>query len=745
MSRKRLFFVLMFSLVCCQQSIFGEEEAGILDNENESVVEAKLDDQLQINKNALLQDPNEQIRIKAAMVMLHSNNPIDRDILINILIEKDNKAACMAICKALIQTIPSNGTIKDKEDFILPVLGLLDTEVADEARLAAETTRVFNYESIGVSLEEIATDVSKPIITRLNTINALKLRSDMKAVIMLINLIDDAEKQVAAEAEKALRSMGIQVGRDPETRKRNIEEIKQRGQVPFLRDLLIRQETQIREMREELNLWQKRYISALDRLFDAIQGEKAKGDFLSENLNSTDAEVKKWAIDEIIKWRQGTNPNLPDELGLILINLISDKNKDIRLKTAELMALWVKLNSAKPLLTQLDVEKDDQVKTALLVALGEACYYALPNPPEKISPEIMEIRKKTLEWAAKFLSDEDVKKSQTGSQVMKKLLKRDGLNPDELNRYLALLVVRYEKQKSTPNGTLREELLSSMSGLCAQDSVCKDKAGELFGPIFEEALRDETDFVRETAVDGLMYIDKTKALETLRDVVNDPSVTLRKKIIAIADEVGSKEDLNWLAEKIGVNSESEPAWQAMRNIFRGSDAIVFDEWVDKLTSQSSKVKLNDEQKINFLKIAESKVANGNKQKIRKRLAALYYQTGQFEQAAEYLRQLYETTQIIEEKDEILPDLIYSYLKVSKSDSATELLAYYLAERDIDPNNAIIKSLEQFFTDPPSGYDLYSTINALSTIKPPQQRPMWNQWLQGWAARLKTEEGEPGMS
>jgi len=730
----------------CQQGIIGAEENDILADENGAAAEAKPDDQLQINKNALLQDPNEQIRIIAAMVMLYSDNPIAREILIDALKENHNNAARMAVCKALIQTIPSNGAVKNKGDFIQPVLDLLDTEIAEEARLAAETTLVFNYEIIGGLLEEIATDATEPVITRLNTINALKLRSDMSAVIKLIELVDDPEKQVAAEAEKAIRSIGIPVGKDSETRKRDIEEIKQQGQVVFLRNKLIRQDTQIRDMRNELNLWQKRYISVLDRLFDAIHEEKAKGDFLSEHLNSPDAEVKKWALEEIIKWRQGTNPNLPDELGLILINLVSDQNKDIRLKTADLLSLWVKLNSAEPLLAQLGVEQDGQVKTALLVALGEACYYALPNPPEKISPEIMKIRKQTLEWATQFLAEEDVKKAQTGAQVMKKLLKRDGLNPEELDRYLALLADRYDKQRSEPSGTLRGELISAMAGLCAQDSICKIKAGEIYGPIFNEALRDETDFVRETAVDGLVYIDKTNALEMLRDVVNDPSVTLRKKLIALADEVGSKEDLDWLVEKIGVNSESEPAWQAMRNIFKVSDAIVFDEWVDKLTSQSSKIKLTDEQKINFLKIAESKIANGSKQKVRKRLATFYYQTGQFEQAAEYLRQLYESTQLTEEKDEMLPDLLIAYLSLSKDGPATELLAYYLTERDLDPNNAIISSLDRFFYNPPDEeYDLNATLEVLSTIKPPLPRPMWNQWLQEWANRLSSKETENELS
>jgi HEAT repeat protein len=489
MSRKQLFLIVFILLVLFQQIGTCAVETEIFQDSNESVIEAIPDRQFQVNKNALIQDPNEEIRIQAAIVMLDSDNPIERETLINALEGKYNSAARMAVCKALIETIPTNGTVKNKEEFIKPILLLLDTENDEEARLAADTTFVFKYDVIGISLEEIASDASRPVKTRINTINALKHRSDMRAVIKLIRLVDDPERQVASEADKALRSIGIPVGRNTETRKRYIEDIQKQGQVVFLREQLVRQETQIRQMREDINAWQKKYISALDRLFDATQGDKARGDFLSEHLNSPDAEIKNWALDEIIKWRQGTNPNLPDELGLILINLISDQNRDIRLKTAELLALWVKLNSAKPLLAQLEVEQDSQVKTALLIALSEACYFALPNPPEQISQDIMDIRKQTLEWAAIFLNDEDIKKAQTGAQVMKKLLKRDGLDPDELDGYLTMLVVRYNKQKNVPNGVLRGELISAMSGLSAQDSICNIKAGDLFSTIFEDALR----------------------------------------------------------------------------------------------------------------------------------------------------------------------------------------------------------------------------------------------------------------
>ncbi|MHC4753406.1 MAG: hypothetical protein ACYTFW_26530 [Planctomycetota bacterium] len=286
-----------------------------------------------------------------------------------------------------------------------------------------------------------------------------------------------------------------------------------------------------------------------------------------------------------------------------------------------------------------------------------------------------------------------------------------------------------------------------MAGLCAQDSTCKAKAAKLFQPLFKEALRDETDFVRETAVDGLAYINKTNTLTMLReDFVNDPSVILRKKLIALADEVGGREDLNWLAEKIGSNSESKPAWQAMlkifKDIFKDSDAGILNEWVDRLTSQSSKSKLSNEQKIAFLEIAVLQATSENKQKIHKRLADLYYKTGQFERAAEYLGMLYEAAQTSEAKKEILPDLLDVYLRGSKVEPAAKLVGNCLSEADLDPNDAVVRSIDNYLSKPPAGADPNVVYKALTAIKPPQPRPKWQQWLKTWAVRLdKAKETE----
>lgn len=731
MSTKRLYLVILMLAIGCQQASIAQEKPPV--PAQSTPANAELDPQLKVNKDALLNGS-----IDAATVMLFHDDPKAREILLEALKQSENSPARMAVCKALIQARVSKMAVKNDQDFIEPLLGVFDTKTDAEASLAAEATLIFEYDKIREPLDKIFTDPNKPVKTKINVIHALKLQMDMEATIRLIELVDNPEKQISIEAENALHSLGIPVGGDPETRKQNIDAIEDQGPEVFLRTQLIRQDAQMRKERAALDLWQRRYKSELDKRYESISEDAAKGEFLATYLVDAETIVRLWALDKAYKWRVAPGLKLPEKLGPVLIKLISDSDRDVRLITAELLAFLPKLNSASSLLAQLGAEQDDQVKTKLLDALGRACSNAiLSSPTATISPEMKKIRRQTLEWAAKFLFEENAEKARNGAEVIKKLLNRDGLEPKEVDRYLGLLSERYNKQKDGSDGTLRGELLNEMAALCAQDSTCREKAAKLYEKLFVQALRDEANFVREAAVDGLTYISKTNALKLLRsDFINDPSITLREKIIALAYAVGGKEDLKWLAEKIGLNSESDPAWQAMLKIFTGSDTGVLKEWMDKLTVQSSKFKLSDEQKIDFLEIAED--AKGNSEympEIREKLAGLYYKTGQYEQAEGYLSILYEMAQTPEGKKTILPNLLDACLKGAKPERTAELVKSCLTEGDLDPNSIVVRSIDNYFSKPPVGVDPNEVLQVLIAIKVTQSRPQWNQQLKNWANRL----------
>jgi HEAT repeat protein len=737
MIARRLYVAVLLFAIGCQQAEVGKDKIAQPSDKIKTVTRAELSRQLKINREALLHGADEQIRIEAAMVMLYSDEPAAREVLLSELSpEVENVAARSAICKALSQARGIQETITAEDDFISPLLAILAEKDFSEAKLAAEATLLFDYEQIAGPLEKMATDRSLPVKARLNVIYALKLQPDMRAIFKLIRMLDDPDKQVAAEAENVLHSLGLPVGKDVEVRKQIIDELKRKGRNDFLRDWMVRQETQMRTLETEVSVWQGLYLSALDKILEGISDNTAKGKFLAEHLGNPKEIIRLWALEKVSQWRVGTKSELPAEVGPILVNLVSDQNRDIRLRTARLLSLMGQLNSSQALLRQIEAEQDDEVKTELFAALGGACYYAfLPGSDVKV-PE--EVRQKTLEWATKFLLDENPKKAQKGAEVLKRLLEQNGLAPMEVERYLGLLAERYN-QEDKADSVLRGELLDAMAGLCGPRIPHKAAAAKIFEPLFEEALGDKADLVREASVEGLINIDKAKAFGKLKEgFANDSSAKIRQRVIGLAGEVGSSDDLTWLADRIG-SAEGEQAWQSMQTIFKAAGADILEKWMEQLSSQKIWGKLSDEQQISFLETAERKAGGENKaemlKKVRGKLAQLYGKTGRYEQAARILGQLRETADSPEEQEAILVQLLDIYLRWPKADAAAQLVSNCLLEKDLGPEDVIVMSIEKYLSELPDTAEPNVVLDALIKVKPADKRPMWAEQVRRWTKRF----------
>jgi HEAT repeat protein len=739
MSTRRLYLLILLLLVGCQQAGVGADSAVLASNE--SGAKTKLSKQLKIYESTLLEGKSEQIRIAAATEMLFSDDPVARTILLSVLKQSTNSAARMAVCRALIQARPEQKRIKKNRDFIQPLLDILPTGNIGEAQLAAESLLIFEYEQISEALEKVLTEQSLTVNARLNVIYALKLQPDKRAVIRLINLIDEPEKQVADAAEKALNSLGIIVEQTGESRKEIISILKGRDTDEFLRDRLIWLEGQIHKAKDELDIWQGRYLAALDEVYVGRKDDADRAKFLAQYLGDLEVTLRLWALDKVYQDRVSSTPNpqLPAALESILVGLVSDEDSVVRLRTAKLLSLMVELNSAQRLLEQLKIEQYDEVKIELFVALGRACQYAFSaNSGVQVSGEV---RKQLLEWAEKYLFEEAPKKAQKGADVIRKSLEQGGFASSEVDRYLGLLEARYKQERDKADGTLRGELLAAMAGLCAQRSACRVEATGLFEPLFGQALNDETDLVREAAIDGLIYIDKAKALKILRGFINDSSLIVRKKIIELAGQVGGLEDLVWLSGKIGSAAEGEggPAWQAMLDLFKGSDAGVLNEWIVKFDSPDTKVGLTVEQNISFLEIAEMKAVRENKlqmlRNIREKLAFLYKKTGAFEQAAKYFGILQTEAETLEERDKILAELLDAYLRWPNVKAATTIVDNCLLEKDLEPNSVIVLVIDNYLSEPPAGADPNVALKAISEINTSGRRPKWLEQVKLWLSRL----------
>ncbi|MBN2137012.1 MAG: hypothetical protein JW720_04340 [Sedimentisphaerales bacterium] len=738
MSTGRLHLIVLASVILLQSQVV---TGGLFAAETVAKT-GELDPQLKLTKDALLdKGSSDQMRANAATVMLLSENPLARGILLDALKQTENSAVLNAVCKALIQAGTGKAALRDAGDFIEPLFGVMGADNRETARLGAEATLIFDYEQISAQIDRMISDAATPLQAKLVAIYALELRPDMRAAVALLRLVDNPQKEISETAQEALSAVGIECGDSPAVRADTIRQLIAEGPTIFLQKRLIRKESLIRNTKVELALWQGRYLQALGDVYASISDDAEKAKFLSGHLEGSETVVRLWTLERIRQDRVGTRPNpkLPEVVGPVLVKLVADGDRNVRLKTADVLSFMTEVDSAQMLLAQLEAEQDDQVKTAIFSALGRACYIAfLPNSKINIAPEI---RKKTLEWAVKYLSDETAAKTEKGAEVLRMLLEQDGLTNSEADKHFALLADRYAALKSDSDGTLRGELLSAMSALCAPQSMHKAQSRKRFGPFFEAALSDKTDFVREAAVDGLIHIDKAAALKRLaKDFVADPSIIIRKKLIALAAEVGGKEDLAWLAGKIGSNSESEPAWQAMLKIFNGAEAEVLSTWVGIFTAEAGSIQASDSQKITFLEVAKRKAVAENKpamlQNVQEKLAGLYLKTGQYEQAASYLGGLYVAASTEEFKKAILPDLLYAYLMWPKVDLAGQIVENRLIEADIDPNDAVVRSLDEYLARPPAGADPNLLVAALTKIKTPAGRPLWQNWLRDWAARFR---------
>jgi HEAT repeat protein len=731
--RAYLLVLVLLVLAGCQQGATRVDSAIV--STAEATPRGETDTQLKVNQESLLRGATEDVRLDAATVMLFSDSTRARQILIDTLKQSENKQARMAVCRALTVSRETRRPVRNKNDFIEPLANVLKTEEGNPAKFAAEALLIFDYDTIANILEPMAKDESMPVKARLNAIYAMKVQLDIKAITRIAELVEDKDKQVSVAAGDALRSLGIPVSRDARRRAQILSDLRTNGMERFQRDWLIRQESRVNDLEKERDQWRKLYLGSLDRIYEGLGEEGQRGKFLIEQLNNSESMIRLWALDKVSQWRIGTQSKLPAELGPVLVKLVSSDNRDVRLATAKLLSLTGELSSAERLAEQFKVEQDEEVKTELFVALGAACHYALvPTSGSQLSPEL---RRQTLEWAAGYLNDEDAKKAHRGAEVIRKLLEPGGLAADDVVKYMDMLVERYGRDKG--NGALRGDLLGTMARLCGQN-VYKPESAKRFAGLFEQALSDESDLVREAAVDGLICVDRPRALKLLaKDFVSDRSQIVRDRVMELAGEVGGKDDLSWLWDKLGANSEGKTAWQAMLKIFNNCDVNVIESWIGRFDSQAGKGKLSDEQCVSFFELAERKAVAENKAEMvratREKLAQLYTKAGQFEQAAEYLGKLRGAAKTAEQREAILGQLVDVYLRWPKVEAATQIVGNCLLEKDLGNDSAVIRSIDAFLDNPSEGSDPNMVLKSLRRIKSADQRPLWHQHLARWGKRF----------
>lgn len=745
MNASRRYILLLVLIAGILPSAWAQEAAPAA---TEKPAEQDVDPQIAINKKSLLEG-DEQTRLVAAGLLLKSDHPQARKELLDVLGAADNPQARVAVCRALTTAREDRVSLPNRNDFIEPLIGVLKVENdSGRAELAAQALLMFPYESVAGHFEKLTADANMPETARRNAVRALKYQPDDRAIFKLIDLLGGDDPNLVTESRKSLEFLGIQPPSDPNGIQALRDRLSNRGPEVFLKNplvlriWLVSRESRIKELSTSVDAWEQRYLGALDKLYLVQPDEKASSEFLTQQLNSPDASVKLWALGKVEELRTGTDKGkvLPQLEG-VLLGLISNPDRRVRLRIAGLLTLMSELNAAKPLLDQIKVEDDPEVRHGLFVALGTACYYA--SSTLKVPQDI---RRETLELAVGFLDNADPEKVRSGADVIRKLLEQNGLKPEDIDKYLAALAERYGQASPAANHGLRAEILGAMAGLCGPRSVCRPQAAKLYGPVFEQALSDELETVRQAAVDGLSNIDKAGALKRLvPNFVNDPSDAVRARIINLAGEVGGPGDLEWLFKKVGNNGEDGIAWSAVLKILRRTEAEVVGQWLASLAPDA----LSSDRRINVATVLEQKAQAqkkaGELKQARVELFSLYSAKNDGARAVEYMDLLLGGAANAEEKQGVARNLLDICLRppASQIELAGVLVEKYLAEADLSREHPLAVAINDYLSKPPAGADpnaLLARVRKIA-IKEPDARKGWQALLSGWEAFAKAQTGE----
>ncbi|MCI0498910.1 MAG: hypothetical protein L0Y36_04420 [Planctomycetales bacterium] len=687
--------------------------------------------QLRIYRETLLQGSTEDVRVDAAVGLLLQDSPQSREILVSALKNEENPLARQAVCKALIKSRGLAQTMNSPGVFLEPLLGILRGKSPEQAELAAEAMLLFEYSEIAGAVEQLLYDKELSPQIRSNAIYALQVRSEPLALRILIGLLDNSEAEIAKAAETALQeAFGIPVGTSRTVWADILSELQRKRPEDIRRERLLRQEMKLREVQAERDRWQKLYLAALDKQYEPLD-EAGQAKMILEMMDSELPPLRLWALDKLTKYPITGNEKLREKL----LSFLSDSSRDVRLQSAKVLMNMSVLNPAAKLLERFEQEKDPEVALAMFEALGEAVFFAFSsNSQVELPPEI---KTKTLAIASDYLNQDTVEAAEKGANVIGKILELNNLPAESIRFYLGLLEERYIRA-IPQNGTLRGNLLAILARLCGQGGA-KETACDLFEPLFIEGLTvPNNPALRLAAAQGLVYVDKVKAMELFRQnqLMLDESVAVRLIVIDLAGQTGQAADLDWLLKLLSGSEYGEQVWQAIRNICQRQSADFLLDWAGTLESSDG---LKDGYVREILDIAEQK-ASAEKDsdlliRIQQRTIGRLVQQKIWDQAAAYLLKInYSVTEndfSEETNGQILKICLYSDL----SEKMVQYIQNKINRHDLDRTSPWVVFLQDYFSDETVAEQAkQTTLKHIAAIQI-KNRPRWSSFVEEMDCRL----------
>lgn len=737
---KTAIVILIYLIAGAQFYVSGQE--GVPENGAASAIVAGESDatrELRIYRDALLRGSSDSIRLDAAITLLLREDSEARAAVLEILNSSEAPVqARTAVCRGLVQ---SNAALRNKQDFLEPLMGMMVNEQNDLAPAAAQALTIFDYEIVGPRLETLIRGDGLAKSVRLNALYGLQLRPEKEAVSVLIALLDNPDAEIAAAAERALQEMfGYPVGTDKQIWRSILRDLPQKSRGEIMKDRLASQLRQINELKEERDFWQNQYLASLEKEYEKSD-EVGRGQLVLEKLGAGRSVVKLWALEKVAK-RSGATIFPEDKIRPALLGLVSDTDDRVRLLTAQVLSKMSEINPGEKLLEQLQNETNEAVRVALFEALGEATYFAF-SPGSKIKPDV-DVRNQTLFWAKRFLNSAEPSKIVMGAVVMRKLLELNGFTPEQMGEYLGLLADRYTK---VADHEVRGQILNETARLCGHGGAMKAESSRLYRPLFIAALGSEHAAEQRAAVLGLTNIDKLMALDEIRkaNLMETANPSLRLTVIELIGEIGGEKELEWLSGLGIQNGEGDLFRQTLEKILlrQGSQVIV--KWVPRLQER-----IGAERAERLLLSAEKKAENekdvASLSGVREKLGDFYLSQGQPEKAKSYYNSALANVKDPVRRVEITNKLFDAALKSNDVELALTLIQERLGDGDISIDDGILVYLDAYFNMPEVPLEQkLALIDQFGGAGDMSGKTMWaekvNEW-QGIAANQGTVKPNP---
>jgi len=233
-----------------------------------------------------------------------------------------------------------------------------------------------------------------------------------------------------------------------------------------------------------------------------------------------------------------------------------------------------------------------------------------------------------------------------------------------------------------------------------------------------------------------------------------PSEKVRRELITIAGQLGTRDDLDWLYgifNSAAGEQEKRLVSDAMMDIFQHCDADLLVQWARRFQTNPAQNdfdgQLRRQRAQNLLELAEKKAQAGGDEAllglIRYRLAETYNNAQLYGLAAKYYGIILENCSDPNERDRIVAAMLAVHLHAGQVESAKQLMANILLTRDLQPEGLILKTLKDYFSSAQKNRTIQQVLTAFASIETADSpRPLWQQYLEEWQSRMPSPPSPP---